>query len=57
MFGKIIIWIERGITAFICFGLFSLVGDYVAKIVHLSTVEIEDLYQKCVSKINHNPED
>lgn len=36
--------IEKIVTGFICIGLFSLIGDKVAGIVHLSTLTIEKQY-------------
>lgn len=54
MLAVILLWIEKGITAFICIGLFAIIGKYVEKVVHLSTTTIRLRIAEIQSAINES---
>ena len=54
MLGFVIMCIEKGITAFICIGLFAMISKYVGKVVHLSTTIIRQQIAEIKSAISYS---
>ena len=53
----IIMIVEKVIAGFICIGLFSWIGGYVEKIVHLSTLEITSTVARVQAKLTHKDDE